>query len=179
MKLNLEKYNARLSPIQQLSWEDATNLNNEMHSGSIFTSTDIPPSVKLQAVQQHHKLSRAEEEIIRVKLEMVTCVNNCINRYYTVDNRMNVFAKGSICLLKRCLKRCAIQLKSFQCFLHHVALPNLESMFHFLKHIEEESVINRGSEEENEQVSLCLADSLSIDDVDDDDDYDNDTPESK
>ena len=70
------------------------------------------------------------------------------------------------------------ELKSFQCFLQHVALPDLESMFHFLKDkeiIEEESVINRGSEEDNEQVFLHLADSLSMDDVDDDDD----TPESK
>ena len=58
LKSNLKKYNESLSQAQQLTWEDATDLSNELHRGSLFLSADIPSSVKLQAVQhQHHWLS--------------------------------------------------------------------------------------------------------------------------
>ena len=124
---------------------------------------------------------------------MATCVNKCIDRYYTIDIRVkelestcvgcDILAKGSICLLKRSLKKCSIQLKSFKCFLKHTVLPDLESMLQFIEDkeiIAEDSNTSRDSEEENEQVFLRLADSLSMDDVDDDDDdYDDDTLESK
>lgn len=122
---------------------------------------------------------------------MVTCVNNCINRYYTIDDRVkelenaclgrDIFAKGCICLLKRSLKKCSLQLKSFQCFLQHIELPDLKSMLQFLKDqeiIEEELVATRNGTEEDEQVFLRVADSgilLSEDDNDEDDDnYDDD-----
>lgn len=70
LKNTLSKYNSGLNNHQQLTWEEATDLSNELYKGIIFASTEIPSSIKLQAVQQHHRVARAKEEISRLKEEM-------------------------------------------------------------------------------------------------------------
>jgi len=113
---------------------------------------------------------------------METCANS-----YIVDSRIkelenccensDLFAKGSLCLLKRCLKKYSLQLKSFQCFLKYAELPNLESMLQFLKAEEVTEADSVASERDEEEVYLRFANSdlfYSEDDNDNDDDNDDD-----
>lgn len=147
LKNTLSKYNSGLNELQQLTWEEATDLSNELYRGSVFASNEIPPSVKLQAVQQNHRIARAQEEIVRLKEEMDSCARHFIEKYQTISDRIkeldsnsnsDLFTKGSLCLLKRCRKICSFELKLLQCFLKYVTLPQLENK---LQCIEAEDVL--------------------------------------
>ena len=114
LKNTMSKYNSGLNNHQQLTWEEATNLNNELYKGIIFASAEIPPSVKLQAVQHHHRVARAKEEILRLKEEMINVTDHYILMHGTVSKRIeelnsefgsHLFTKGSLCLLKKTLNR--------------------------------------------------------------------------
>jgi len=118
---------------------------------------------------------------------MEVCVNSYISRYHTVDNRIkelestylddDAFAKGSICVLNSYLQKVSAQLKSFECFLRHVPLPQLENMLQFLTN--EEVVDNSAtSTETDEEIYLRLANCDHSEDDKNDDDEDDENDET-
>lgn len=176
LKSTLSKYNAGLNNHQQLTWEEATDLSNEIYRGSIFPSTEIPSSIKLQAVQQHHRVARAKEEISKLKEEMNSVTEHYILKYQSISERIeelnssfagHLFTQGSLCLLNKYLKVTSLKLKSLQCFLEYIPLPELVSK---LQSIETEEVILMNFEDLDVSVRCSQVPHLEDDDEQDDDD---------
>jgi len=181
LKSTLSKYNSGLNNHQQLTWEEATDLSNELYKGIIFASTEIPSSIKLQAVQQHQRVARAKEEISRLKEEMNSVTEHYILRHQTISERIeelnssltgHLFTQGSLCLLKKYLKVTSLKLKSLQCFLEYVPLPELVST---LQHMEAEEVVLINFEDLDVSVRYSEVSHLEDNDEEDDEDDDDDS----
>lgn len=181
LKSTLSKYNSGLNDHQQLTWEEATDLSNELYKGIIFASTEIPSSIKLQAVQQHQRVARAKEEINRLKEEMNSVTEHYILRHQTISERIkelnssltsHLFTQGLLCLLKKYLKVTSLKLKSLQCFLEYVPLPELVST---LQHMEAKEVVLMDFEDLDVSVRCSEVSHLEDNDEEDDDDDDDDS----
>lgn len=181
LKNTLSRYNSGLNNHQQLTWEEATDLSNELYKGIIFASTEIPSSIKLQAVQQHQRVVRAKEEISWLKEEMNSVTEHYILKHQTISERIeelnsgftgHLFTQGSLCLLKKYLKVTSLKLKSLQCFLEYVSLPELVST---LQCMEAEEVVLMNFEDLDVSVRCSEVSHLEDSDEEDDDDDDDDS----
>lgn len=119
LKTLLNKYNARCTVADQLSWEDAVNLTN---CSNQYTTSDIPDSIKNQAVRLVHQRERAAEEVSRLKSEMQNCIdyyksewNNLSKQRQTLIDSCTCdpYTMGSICLLTQHIRQCDWQIAQF------------------------------------------------------------------
>lgn len=85
---------------------------------------------KNQAVQFYQPISRAEEEIIRIKDEVLNCVHHYIGIYVWMlirqtelykqsEDEIQLCKLGKTCLLKNVSIKCFNQLNSLQCFMEY------------------------------------------------------------
>lgn len=72
MKGQIRDYNDGLPESTQISWEEANDISSQTCSNILFTASNIPYSVRFQAVRLHHQGARAKE-IILLKSEMKNC----------------------------------------------------------------------------------------------------------
>ena len=130
----------------------------------------------MQAVQQHQRLARAKEEISRLKEEMNSVTEHYILKHKTISERIeelsssftgNLFTLGSLCLLKKCLKVTTLKLKTLQCFLEYIPLPELVSA---LQRMKIEEVVVMDIEDLDVSVRCSEVTLLEDDDEEDDDD---------
>ena len=81
LKKCLNAYNTGFDSSCHLSWEEAVNLSSQIYVDCLYSESIIPNSVKYQALQFFKQILRAEEEIVRIKDEMLNCVHHYIGAY--------------------------------------------------------------------------------------------------
>ena len=138
LKISLSKYNSDLNQMSQLTWEEVTDLTNSIYNGCIFTTTEVPISLKAKAVQLYHQTNKAQEEILRLKEEMNCCAQHYITKYQLLCDRIkalehseqndNLHTAACISLLKFSTRKCYSELNSLTCFLQYTSLPELEKI---------------------------------------------------
>lgn len=133
LKKALLQYNSDLSGLCCISWAEAVDLSSSFyHDGLYCDNSTVPIVVKSQAVQLHHRISRCEEEITRLKTDMSNCVDHYVDLYEYLTRcteRLQCSEEPSrICLLKREKTKCISQLKSFESFKQYTELPRLETI---------------------------------------------------
>ena len=125
VKKSLLQYNSDIPERCHISWAEAVDFSSSFYSDGLYCDdSTVPVIIKSQAVQLHHRISRCEEEITRLKSEMANCVQHYLNMYEYLLHCAEKFqdsedwlSLGRICLLKKAKAKCIRQLKSFECFL--------------------------------------------------------------
>lgn len=131
MKKFLNAYNAGIDSSCHLSWEEAVNLSSQIYVDCLYSESTIPNSVKYQAVQFFQQMLRAEEEIVRIKNEMLNCVHHYIGAHECLVRQAEFYKHsgddqmGKICLLRKASVKCLDQLKSLQCFAKYIDINEL------------------------------------------------------
>ena len=133
LKKALSQYNSDLSGLCCISWAEAVDLTSSFYNdGLYFDNSTVPIVVKSQAVQLHHRISRCEEEIARLKTDMSNCVDHYVDMYEyltrCIERLQHSEDLSRICLLKRDKTKCINQLMLFECFKQYTELPCLESI---------------------------------------------------
>ena len=68
----LSQYHSIVPEGERLEWADVTNLSFDFWYRDTFQhSTQVPRQIKLKAIEHHHLILRADEEIALVKKEML------------------------------------------------------------------------------------------------------------
>ena len=136
LRKSLSQHNADIPERCHISWAEAVDFPSSFYSDGLYRDdSTVPVIIKSQAVQLHHRISRCEEEVTRLKSEMGNCVEhylnvyecllNCAEKFQDSEDRLSL---GRMCLLKKAKAKCVRQLKSFECFLKYTELPGLENM---------------------------------------------------
>lgn len=132
LRKSLADYNAGLDSSSQLTWEQVTDLSQQIHDGCLFTNTSIPSTIKSQAIRLHNIMMRAEEEIGKLKEEMFHCIEHFISVYSCLigkieelKNNPNSFSCGHICLLKQSLRKYRVILSTLFPFAEHIDISVL------------------------------------------------------
>ncbi len=137
LKKYLSNYNARCPIVSQLSWEEATNLPSHSGSHCLYTTSDVPNTVKFKAVRLSHQRARATEEITRLESEMRNCVDHFTSKYEYLTSKLRVlqescgtytYAMGSVSLLAQHIRQCEVQICRLRCFVSRIQLPQLEAI---------------------------------------------------
>lgn len=98
LKKNLAAFNSGINVSSHLSWSEATDLSSELYRDCLYSNSTIPTTVKYQAVQLYHQISRAKEELARIKSEMKNCVDHYITNYETLVKQVE-HKNSWICLV--------------------------------------------------------------------------------
>ena len=110
LRLLLAEYNATVSSVEQLSWDDATDLTSSLWL--VFHGNDflVPRSVRITAISILMKSKRAVEELQLLKSELNNVLKFHIDQHAAlVDTILQLqavpseFNHGAACLLKFCL----------------------------------------------------------------------------
>ena len=138
LKKSLALYNSGIDASCHLLWSEAIGLSSQIYKDCLFDESSVPTVVKYQAVKLHHRISRSEEEIARIKTEMCNCVNHYIDVheyllkhaevYEQSEHPLHLYDLGKLCLLKKAMKKCMYQLQSLQCLLRHTELEQLQGV---------------------------------------------------
>ena len=133
LRLLLTEYNATVSSVEQLSWDDVTNLNSSLWLTSHENDFLVPRSVRITAINILMKSKRAVEELELLKSEMQNVLKFHIEqRTVLADTILQLqsipseFNRGAVCLLRirqyhreQELKAC---IKSFS---HLIPIPEI------------------------------------------------------
>lgn len=149
LKKCLNTYNTGIDASCHLSWVEAVNLSSEIYTDCFYSDSAIPNSIKYQAVQFYQQMSRAEEEVVRIKDEMLNCVHHFIGIYECLirqtefykhsEDETQLCKLGKICLLKRANIKCFNQLKSLQCFMKYTEMNELQTFLTTLCQLQDDS----------------------------------------
>ena len=75
LKKSLSQYNFDIPERCHISWAEAVDFSSSFYSDGLYCDdSTVPVIIKYQAVQLHHRISRCEEEVTRLKSEMANCV---------------------------------------------------------------------------------------------------------
>ena len=167
LKKSLAEYNAGLDSLSCLTWEQVTDLSQQIHDGCLFSETSIPSIIKSQAIRLYNNMVRAEEEITRLKEEMSNCIQHFIGIYNYLTTRITSLNQnhedisdiGRICLLKQSLRKYRIILTSLLQLNKYINITQLES---FLLSLDDnlETPMSNSPVENEETVSILLPQSL-------------------
>ena len=153
LKKCLNAYNIGIDESCHLSWEEAVNLSNQIYTDCLYSDSTIPNLVKCQAVQFYQEKCRAEEEIVRIKEEMLNCVHHYIGIHECLSNQiefhkqledeMQLYNLGKICLLRKASIKCSNKLKSLQCFMKHTDIIELQRFLSTLSNVNQEQGLSQ------------------------------------
>ena len=88
--------------------------SSQIYVDCLYSESTIPNSIKYQAVQFYQRLLRAEEEIVRIRNEMLNCVHHYIGAHECLVRQVECYKRseddqlGKICLLKIPSAKCII-----------------------------------------------------------------------
>ena len=168
LRKSLAEYNAGLDPSSCLTWEQVTDLSQQIHDECLFSESSIPSIVKSQAIQLYNSMFRAEEEISRLKEEMSNCTQYFIGIYNHLtgkivllkQNQENALDIGRISLLKQSLRKYRIIFASLLQFNKYIDISQLKNFLLSLDDDLEPPMFNSPVENE-ETVSIQLSQSLN------------------
>ena len=181
LKKSMAEYNAGLDSLSCLTWEQVTNLSQQIHDGCLFSETAIPSIIKSQAIRLYNNMLRAEE-ITRLKEKMSNCIQHFIGIYNYLtqtitslnQNHEDVSDIGRICLLKQSLRKYRIILTLLLQLNKYTDIAQLEN---FLLSLDDslEALLHNSPVENEETVSILLPQSLidEFSDCEERDDEDN------
>ncbi len=137
LKKCLNEYNTGINPLCHLSWPEAVNLSSQIYADCLYSESTVPNSMKYQAVQFYQQISRAQEEVVRIKDEMLNCIHYYIGIYEHLirkakfykhsEDEIHLHKLGKICFLKKASIKCLDQLKSLQCFAKYIDTNELDA----------------------------------------------------
>lgn len=170
LKKSLAEYNSGLDSLSCLTWEQVTDLSQQIHDGCLFSESSVPSIVKSQAIRLHNNMLRAEEEISRLKEEMSNCVQHFIGIYNNLagkivllmQNHEDTSDMGRICLLKQSLRKYRIIFASLLQFNVYIDISLLENFLGSLDDNLEQPMLSSLVENE-ETVSILLPQPLNND----------------
>lgn len=133
LRLLLTEYNATVSSVEQLSWEDVTNLTSSLWLTSHENDFLVPRSVRITAINILMKSKRAVEELQLLKAEMHNVLKFHIEQHTAlVDTILQLqaapseFNCGAVCLLKIRKSHCERELKAcIKSFSHLISIPEI------------------------------------------------------
>ena len=104
----LTEYNNVVSPEEQLSWEDVTNLSSPVWLSPFPAGeSQVPRSVRLSAINALLKKQRAIEEKVMIKSEMDNVLQFFLQQHTSLTNAISQlqstssnYYRGAMCLLK-------------------------------------------------------------------------------
>ena len=172
LRKSLAEYNTGLNSLSSLTWEQVTDLSQQIHDGCLFSETSIPSTIKSQATRLYNNMLRAEEEITRLKEEMSNCMQHFISIYDYLtraivslnQNLEEVSNIGRICLLKQSLRKYRIVLTSLLQLNKYINITPLES---FLLSLDDNLEIPNNSLVESEEAVDTLHPQSLIDEISD------------
>ena len=156
----MTEYNDGLDPSSCLTWEQVTDLSQQIHDGCMFSESSVPSIIKSQAVRLYASKLRAEEEISRLKEEMSNCMEYFIGIYSHLtekivslkQNLRDTSDTGHICLLKQSLGKYRIIFASLLQFNKYIDISLLEN---FLLSLDDNlELLIRSSSVENQETPL-------------------------
>ena len=75
LKNLLSQYHNLVPEDERLEWADVTNLSSDFWYRDTFQhSIQVPRQIKLKAIEHHHLILRADEEIALLKKEMLAAL---------------------------------------------------------------------------------------------------------
>ena len=170
LKRSLAEYNEGLDPSSCLTWEQVTDLSQQINDGCIFSKSSVPSIIKSQAVRLYNSKLRAEEEISRLKEEMSNCMEYFTGIYNCLTEKIvslkqyhdDTFETGRICLLKQSLRKYRIILATLLQFNKYTDISLLENFLLSLDdNLEELPIVRLVVENKEETVSTLVPQSLS------------------
>ena len=133
LRLLLTEYNATVSSVEQLSWDDVTNLTSSLWLTSHENDFLVPRSVRITAINIPVKSKHAAEELELLKAEMQNVLKFHIEQHTAlVDTILQLqavpseFNRGAVCLLKIRQYHCERELKAcIKSFSHLIPIPEI------------------------------------------------------
>ena len=123
----LSKHNSQQSAAEQVSWEAITNLSNDH-------SSDIPRSIRYQAVRLYHSVARADEEEFRLLTEMRNTIEHYLSKLRVitmtmerdhVSDELNAYQCGEHSLLVSKKRQCVADLVRLHSYSKYGEFPEL------------------------------------------------------
>ena len=123
----LSKHNSQQSAAEQVSWEAITNLSNDH-------SSDIPRSIRYQAVRFYHSVARADEEEFRLLTEMRNTIEHYLSKLRVitmtmerdrVSDELNAYQCGEHSLLVSKKRQCVADLVRLHSYSKYGEFPEL------------------------------------------------------
>ena len=123
----LSKHNSQQSAAEQVSWEAIMNLSNDH-------STDIPRSIRYQAVRLYHSVARADEEEFRLLTEMRYTIEHYSSKLRVitmtmerdrVSDELNAYQCGEHSLLVSKKRQCVADLVGLHSYSKYGEFPEL------------------------------------------------------
>ena len=123
----LSKHNSQQSAAEQVSWEAITNLSNDH-------STDIPRSIRYQAVRLYHSVARVDEEEFRLLTEMRNTIEHYLSKLRVitmtmerdrVSDELNAYQCGEHSLLVSKKRQCVADLVRLHSYSKYGEFPEL------------------------------------------------------
>lgn len=172
LRLLLTEYNATVSSVEQLSWDDVTNLTSSLWLTSHENDFLVPRSVRITAINILMKSKRAVEEQDLIKSEMQNILKFHIEQHTALADTIlqlqavpSEFNRGAVCLLKirqyHCERELIACIKSFS---HFIPIPEISFSLEEIHYNE----IEFDSSEDGIHFSLSDDITLNTDDVDPD-----------
>ena len=129
----LTEYNATVSSVEQLSWEDVTDLTSSLWLTSHRNDFLVPRSVRITGINILMKSKRAVEELQLLKSEMHNVLKFHIEQHTALVDAIlqlqavpSEFNRGAVCLLKIRKYHCERELKACsKSFSHLIPIPEI------------------------------------------------------
>ena len=162
----LSQYHSIVPEDERLEWANVTNFSSDFWYRDTFQhSTQVPRQIKLKAIEHHHLILRADEEIALVKKEMLASLMFYFEDWKKLtdavaDRNANVsslYANGCLHLLQLARLKCEIIIrKQLSSFSEIVSLPEF-SLDDFLSSkltFSSSDVVTSENEEDPENTSV-------------------------
>ena len=167
MKNLLSQYHNLVPEDERLEWADVTNLTSDFWYRDTFQhSIQVPRQIKLKAIEHHHLILRADEEIALIKKEMLASLMFYFEDWKKLtdavaDRNANVsslYANGCLHLLQLAKLKCEIIIrKQLSSFSEIVSLPefSLDDFLSLKLTFSSSDVVTSEYEEDPITTSVC------------------------
>ena len=167
MKNLLSQYHNLVPEDERLEWADVTNLTSDFWYRDTFQhSIQVPRQIKLKAIEHHHLILRADEEIALIKKEMLASLMFYFEDWKKLtdavaDRNANVsslYANGCLHLLQLARLKCEIIIrKQLSSFSEIVSLPefSLDDFLSLKLTFSSSDVVTSEYEEDPTTTSVC------------------------
>ena len=163
----LTEYDTTVSPEEQLSWENVTNLSSSIWlAPHVEDNLAVPRSVRLAAIEALMKKKRAIEEQGLLKLEMENVLvfhiqqhGSLANTILKLQNTPSMFNRGAVCLLKTRQMHYETEIKAcIRSFTNLVYIPEFQFSLEYAEGSESDS-------EQHEDYSRMVDNVCDIEDL--------------
>ena len=101
----LAEYNKSL-PNHIIDWEEITDLSTHIHQDTQPEYSNIPRTIRLEAISLYHHQQRANEEILMLQDDMQNVINYHMHERERYKNMLSTCSeRGRTCLIKYCIIR--------------------------------------------------------------------------